>query len=270
MAVITCSDMARQCQDGHPAGWRHFVKYYLPFAAALVDRHCSESAPKRDALLEEVLQRSRGQNFHFFRNYQGQSEREFLLYFRDYVLAIAQEQAAPPERPPQIVLEWELFQRSLEGFSLLERQAIWMFLLCPWASDWSEILNLEPKSAHAILAKAQDAMRAAYEEWNPEMLPQNRNALAQTARSLAANNCPATRAFVRLLDGQITWRDRADIERHTAGCWCCVDVLCRLREAAFVARRIQPLPDAETERYLSGLGIGIARPSKWKRFLGKP
>ncbi len=270
MAVLTSSDMARQCQEEQPAGWRYFIKHYLPFAAALLDRHCPESAPKRDALLEQILQRSRRQDSQFFRDYRGQSEREFLLYFRDSVLAVVSEQAAPADRPAEMVLEWEVFQKSLEGFSPLEQQAIWMFLICPRARDWNEILSLESKSAQAVLAKAQDAIRAAWNEWNPEMLAANRSALMQAARSSGTNNCPDAKAFVRLLDGQITWRDRADIERHTAGCWYCVDVLCRLREAAFVARQVQPLPDTETRKYLSGLGIGIARPSSWKRFLGKP
>ncbi|MBI3664961.1 MAG: hypothetical protein HY236_01850 [Acidobacteria bacterium] len=76
MPVMTCSDMVAQCLAQQDSAWRHFVTHYLPFAAAVLDRHFPELSPRREELLRLALLEARAGEIRFFREYHGQSERE--------------------------------------------------------------------------------------------------------------------------------------------------------------------------------------------------
>ena len=268
MAVLTCSDMVAQCLEGQPSGWKQFVSGYLPFAVVVLDRHFPRLSARRDELLREVLLRVRDEEARFFRDYSGHSEREFLMHLREHVLGVGEEQEAPAPAP-EILLEWEVFDRALTGLSALERQMVWMLVLSPKNDDTDQILRVDPKAVATLLARAQECLRAACDRWNPEMLAQNRRLLAQQARARRTKECPAPKVFLRTLDGQITWRDREELDRHLAGCWHCVDEFCRFHEILFLSRHIHHLPHAESETYLKVLGIETHPPSRWKRFLGR-
>lgn len=270
MAVITCAEMVAQCLEGQEAGWRHFIAAYLPFSAAVVDRRFPQLGERREATLREALRRAAAQEAQFLRDYAGHSEREFLLHLREHTIRVAGEQPVPgAEGAPEIPLAWEVFEKALAGLTALERQIVWLFVLSPNSGDTDKILRLDPPSVAADLAKAQEALRAACDRWSAEMLAENRLRLAQEARAHHTSDCPAPKAFLRLLDGQISWRDRSDLEHHMAACWHCVDLLCRFREIMFLSRQTKPFPETETEAYLKLLDLQTARPSGWKRLLGK-
>ena len=260
--------MVAQCLEGQAAGWKHFIREYLPFAAAVLDRHFPQPPELRDATLREALLRARDQDDQFFRDYAGHSEREFLLHLREHALAIAEE-LEPAQAIPEIPLDWEVFGKALEQWSALERQIVWTFVLGPMTDDTAQILRQAPKSVEATLAKAQESLRAACDRWNPEMIAQNRRLLAEQARAGRTSDCAAPKTFLRLLDGQLTWRDRTDLERHMTACWHCVDLLCRFREIVFLTRQARPFPEPEVEACSKLLGIETQHPSRWKRLLGK-
>ena len=190
------------------------------------------------------------------------------MHLREHALGIGEEQQAPPPAP-ELALEWEVFDRALAGLSALERQIVWMFVLSPSHDDTKQILRLDAKTAVAVLARAQEALRTSSDRWNTEMLAGNRHLLAQEARSRRAKDCPAQRIFLRTLDGQITWRDREELDHHLAGCWHCVDLFCRFREILFLSRGLQPLSEPESEAYLKMLGLEVRAGSRWRRLLGK-
>jgi hypothetical protein len=257
--------MVAQCLGGQESGWKHFITEYLPFAMAVLERHAPEAAARRQDLLGEVLLRARANDADFFRRYSGHSEREFLLHLREHALLAA----ALQENAPEIPLEWDVFEKALAEFTILERQAVWMFVLCPGGRDAGKMMRLEPKSIEGIITRAQEALRRNCDRWNPEMLAANRHLLAGAARARSLKDCAAPRLFLRLLDGQITWRGRAEIEHHLAVCWRCVDLLCRLREVAFLMRQTRPLPAAEAESCCKLLGLRAGRASGLRRLLGR-
>ena len=267
MPVVTCFDMVSQCRAGDAAGWRHFIAHYVPFAGAVLGRDYPRLSARRAELLREILLRARDQDAQFFRDFSGQSEREFLLHLREHVATVADE-GSPGEVDPEIPLVWDVFAKALEGLTLLERQASWLLILAPEAQDAHEILRVDAQSVAAATGKAQDALRAACDRWSADMLSQNRRQLAQDARSRATKDCPAPKSFLRLLDGQMTWRDRVDAEHHISTCWRCVDLLCRFREVVFVFGLCRPLSEAEAQPYWKPLGIEEPRPPGWKRLFG--
>ena len=119
------------------------------------------------------------------------------------------------------------------------------------------------------MAKAQDSLRAASDRWNADMLAANRHVLIREARARRTKECVAPKMFLRLLDGQITWRDRTEIEHHLTACWCCVDLLCCFREVIFLARSTQALPESQMEAYLKLMNFETPRSSRWKLPLGR-
>jgi hypothetical protein len=267
MAVFTCAEMVEACLANQDAGWKHFVTDYLPFAALLLDRHYPQLITSREDLLREVLLRARDEEREFFREYRGHSEREFLAHLRGLALRVLEE-AEPAVPAPEILLPWESFERSFSGLTALERQVVWLFLLCPRAEDAPLLLRADRTSVTAMLGRAQEQLRGALDHWSADLLEQNRHLLAAEVRRRETKECPDPRAWLRLLDGQITWRDRQDLERHLVVCWFCVDRLCRFREVMRLSRLVQPLTEIEAQPFAKTIGLGFAPPSRWKRLLG--
>jgi hypothetical protein len=267
MAVFTCAETVEACLAGQEAGWKHFITDYLPFAGLLLERHYPQLAARRQALLREVLLRARDQDCQFFRDYGGHSEREFLLHLRGLVLHVLEE-AEPVAPDPEIPLPWESFEGSFSALTALERQVVWLFLLCPRAADAPLMLRADQPSVSAILGRAQERLRATLDHWSADTLEQNRHHLLAEARRRQTKDCPDPRAWLRLLDGQITWRDRQEFEQHLVACWFCVDRLCCFREVHWASRLIQPLTEAEARPIAKAIGLTFRPPSRWKRLFG--
>jgi hypothetical protein len=267
MGVFTCAELVEACLANQDAGWKRFVTDYLPFAGLLLERHYPQLVPRRETLLREVLLRARDQDHQFFRDYRGHSEREFLVHLRGLVLHVLEE-TEPAVPAPEIPLSWESFEGSLSGLTALERQVAWLFLLCPRAEDAPLLLRADQPSVTVMLGRAQEQLRAALDHWSADLLEQNRHLLAAEARLRQTKDCPDPRAWLRLLDGQITWRDRQDLERHLTACWCCVDRLCRFREVMRLSRLVQPFTETEAEPFAKAIGVSFAPPSSWKRVWG--
>ena len=263
---MTCSDMVEQCLAGQDAAWKHFVSQYLPFAAAVLDRHFPQLGPRREDLLRKTLLETRAEDARFFRDYRGQSEREFLLHLREHVQRVARG-AAPPPPAPEIPLDWEIFESSLKDLTALEREAVWLFVLSPAAGDSDKILRLDPRTIAATMTKTQETLRPHCDRLNSEMLSENRHLLAETTRAQQPKECPDPKEFLRLLDGQITWRGRVEAEHHLTLCWRCVDLMCRFREVAALARLASPLSVSAAEPYWKALGLNTTPPPLWKRLL---
>ena len=259
--------MVEACLAGRDAGWKHFITDYLPFAQALLERHYPRLASRREPLLREVLLRARDQDSQFLRDYNGHSEREFLVHLREHVLRILEE-AEPAVPAPEIPVSWESFEQAFAGLTAVERQVVWLHLLNPRSDDIALMLRADQPSVTAILSRAQDQLRAAAAHWSADMLAQNRHLLAQQARERPTKDCPRPQTFLRLLDGQNPWRDRSESEQHLITCWFCIDRICRFREVSRVARLTQPLPETDAEAHARAIGLTFAPPSRWKRLLG--
>ncbi|MBI3664960.1 MAG: hypothetical protein HY236_01845 [Acidobacteria bacterium] len=136
------------------------------------------------------------------------------------------------------------------------------------AADADKMLHLDEKTVAATMGKAQELLRGRSDRWSADMLAQNRPLLAKTAAALAPKDCPEPKQFLRLLDGQITWRGRLEVEHHMTLCWRCVDQMCRFREVSALARLSSPLSDSAAEPYWTALGLRTAAPPLWKRLFG--
>jgi hypothetical protein len=266
MAILTCAEMISQCLERREPAWRQFLRDHLQFAGAVFDRHFPEQTLQPDEVLRAFVRRTVEPDSGLFRDYSGQGEREFLLYLRDLVIQFGEERRPPPAEP-EIALEFEVFEKALAALSPIERQIVWTPLLGPQHDDADQILRLDSKVVASCTGKAQEALRASCDRWSSGLLLENRQRLLAETRSRRTNDCPTPRAFLRLIDGQITWRDRGEIEHHLTVCWHCVDYICRFREVIFLSRKTRPLPDAEIESYLKLLGIEAPAP-RWKRLLG--
>ena len=264
MPALTSSDLAAQCLAGSDDAWRRFITRYMPFAAAILDRYRPDAGTNRREWLEKILASARGPDAGFFREYQGQSEREFLLHLREHVLTAAPAGQLSQDPPSASPLDWEVFEKALSGLTALERQIVWTSMLSPAAGDADKVLRLDPATVLAVMSKAQELLRDLCGMWSDQMLGQNRVRLAQRARLSPAGDCPVPRLYLRMLDGQITWRDRSELEQHLCRCWYCVDILCRFREVTFLWDQAQPLLDSDAQAYCQRLGLRDSGASRWR------
>ena len=251
MAVVTCSEVVAQCLSGQGSGWKHFVTDYLPFARAVLDYHYPELKESQEATLRAIVLNAQDQNAAFFRSYQGQSEREFLLHLREHVLQTVER--GHPAATPEVPLDWVVLEEALADLSALDRQVVWTAILGARRDDIAALLRLDVNTVTGATDKAQELLKGRCDRWHSGLVQENRHLLVREARSRHTNDCCEPKIFLKLLDGQITWRDRLQVERHLAQCWHCVDQLCRFREVIHLSRKTQPLTKAYAEACLRAL-----------------
>src|SRR5258707_15636695 len=100
------------------------------------------------------------------------------------------------------------------------------------------------------------------------MLADNGLALGHEAAPAGGKDCLPVKAFLDILDGRTTWRNRELMEQHVTGCWYCVDHYSRMVEVVDLGRACKPLSDAEAAGYWKLLGLDAPKRSAWKRLLG--
>jgi hypothetical protein len=59
------------------------------------------------------------------------------------------------------------------------------------------------------------------------------------------------------------------MQRHVTTCWHCIDHFCRMAEVVELLRRVEPLSEAETQRFRKALGITVPKQPVWKRWMAQ-
>jgi len=254
--IYTCFDMIRDCRADRAEGWSYFVANYVPAARALLEHYGGA------ALLERVLVALRRPESSLFASLDPSPERSFLAELRQHVLA---ELDAPP---PAITLELEAVAAALEPLTVTEKQAAWLETMRYSHADSAAMLRMAPETVGKVRDRAAELLRGKVDAWNRDLLAANGLALGRAAAAAAGKDCLPARAFLDVLDGRATWRDREEMERHVNRCWHCIDHFCRVAEVNELRRRSQPLADAEAEPFRKLLGVPEAKRSAWKRWLG--
>ena len=85
------------------------------------------------------------------------------------------------------------------------------------------------------------------------------------AADAKTKDCLPAKAFLEILDGRSTWRDREEMTQHVGTCWHCVDHFCRMAEVVELLRGVQPLSEAEAAPLKKKLGIETRKPAFWRR-----
>jgi len=259
--VYTCFEMVRDCRADLPQGWRHFASAYVPVIQRILS-HYSGAAANDPARLERVLLDLRRPESSLFQPLDPSPERWFVAGLRQAVLA------GLPAPQPEISLGLGDVSEALAPLTIMEKQAAWFETMRYDAAATGEQMRMAPPTVEKIRGRAQELLRGKLDAWNRTVLADNGLTLGREAAAAHGPDCLPVKAFLDVLDGRTTWRNREVMEQHVGTCWHCVDHYARMVEVVWLMRTVRPLTDAEAQPYRKLLGAGEERRPAWKRIFG--
>ncbi|MBI4466351.1 MAG: hypothetical protein HY656_02835 [Acidobacteria bacterium] len=267
--VFSFHNIRQACLADQPAGWYHCVRTYAP----LVRQWLQHYFPGQDqtALLTQVFREARAQQAQLWRTFAGTNEKEFLLHLRRFVF----EQARASRRTvPETPFTPESFWRLLEPFPLLQREMLLLSFHRYTAEALSEVTDFLPESTRAVAEQAREKLKAQLGAGvGPDFEQRDHDTLFAAIDQQRGDNCVLDKTYVRIVDGQITWRGREEADRHRENCLYCLNRFAEFREAHHFFHKLPPAGDAEVARILAGLGVELVGPPRkkrawWQRLLG--
>jgi hypothetical protein len=255
--IYTCYEMIRDCRANLPAGWRYFVRQYVPAIRKLLEHYGNGKAQ-----LEPVLAAVRNPQSSLFQMMDPAPERPFLAELRQQVVA----QTAQPV--PSIELALDAVAAAWQPLTLVEKQAAWLETMRYSPAETGELLRMSAATVQKIRARAADLIRGQVDTWNTRLLMENGQALGRAAAATRGADCLPAKAFLDVLDGRTTWQGRERMEPHVLLCWYCIDHFCRLLEVVAVLRAIRPLTEEEAAPLDRLLGVAAEKPGGLRRWFG--
>ncbi len=264
--IYTYHHMVEACPRRDPQAWREFVTRYMPLARHFILQYFPSLSGGVENTLARIFGSTLEEEGHFFRSFSGRAERELMVHFRQFVIERARALAAlPPPTAAPVTLE--VLETALKNFSALQRQVVWLFAMAYPREKVAPILNIKPETAAEIIGNAQQKLRQAMESWSEESLRSSCPALVAALSGQETKDCYPYLSFHRIVDGQVTWRDREQALAHLTRCFRCVDRFCTFQETVYYSRT---LPAATPEQVEAVLGsLGLAPVGKKKSLLAK-
>lgn len=255
MSVYTCYDMVADCQAAKPEGWMFFAQRIVP-ALRLMARHYNlgEDAVRRFVTKPDLL-----------RDAVPMPERELLTHQREALLSAGGYAGGKAG-----TLELETVAEAFAELTLVERQIAWLDTFEYSTAEAAWLLRASEETAAKARAKAGDALRAKLDSWTATMLRDNGSLLGAEARATKPAEASSLRICYDLIDGRLTWRDRADFDHRLQESWWEIDQLCRAREADEALRASKNLTEDEAFEFLSSLKLPGRKPKKsWLSMLAR-
>jgi hypothetical protein len=259
--IYTCYEMVRDCREGRPEGWTHFISHYVPVIRKALAHYAPERAGD-PALLDHILAAVRKPESFLFHSTAPPEERWFVAHLRQLLVA---ELAAPAAEIP---IDLETLTAALGPLTMTEKQAAWFETMRYSPAQAGPMLRVSPGTVEKVRDRAAELIRGKVDSWRRTLLAENGPALGREAAAGETKDCLPTKAFLDVVDGRTTWRDREIMDRHLQTCWHCVDHFCRMLEVVHLLRDSQPLSEGESEPLRALLGVAAPKRAGWKRFVG--
>src|ERR1035438_2511215 len=260
--IYTCYEMVRDCRGRRPEGWTHLVSHYVPVIRKVLAHYAPERAGDA-ALLDHILMTVSKPESFLYQSTAPPEERWFVAQLRQLVVA---ELAAPPAEIP---LDLETLTAALGPLTMTEKQAAWFETMGYSPAEAGPMLRVSAETVEKVRDRAAGLIRGKVDAWRRTLLADNGPALGREAGAVAAaKDCLSTKAFLDVVDGRTTWRDREMMDRHLGKCWHCVDHFCRMLEVVHLLRGSEPLSEDESAPFLALLGVAAPKRAGWKRFMG--
>jgi hypothetical protein len=251
--IYTSYEMIGDCRANRDTGWRYLVRQYVPVMRRLLAHYARESP------VEPVLKAIATPQSALFRTLEPVPERPFLLALRQSVLSEIPAPAA------DIELGLEQLSAALAGFTVVEKQVVWLEGMQYPASKTGEILRMSAPTVEKIRSRAAERIRGQLDAWNAGVLAANGRALARASAEMRCDRCVTAKTLLDVVDGRMTWRGREQMEQHVLECWNCIDHFCRVVEVVELLRGLQPLTEAEAAPFDRLLGIGGEARGGWRK-----
>lgn len=268
--VYSFHRMAEECRADRPQAWAHCVRLYFPLVHHLLLRYFPGLDPA--ALPAQLFRAARAEGAVLWRSYGGSGEKDFLLHLRDFVFE--QGRATRGGRPETPVTS-DGFWAVLGEFPPLQREMLVLSFRGYTPEEIKDIMKFAPESVQAGVERVREKLHARLgEAIGPDIATRDHDALFEAFEQQRGKDCLEDKIYVRIADGQASWYDRQDYERHLEGCAHCLNRFASYREAVYFFRTLPPAEAAEVAPLLRALELpqeGLAAGGKkpwWLRLLG--
>jgi len=254
MSVYTSYDMVTDCQAGKPEGWRYLVQRFLPALRVMANHYGGG-----EAAVGRLIQAG-----HRLEGFVPEPERQILINLRPPLLKECGWTGGQARS-----LDLETVAEALEPLTAVERQLAWFETMDYTSQDAALFLHVSEETGAKAWQNARDALRARLDHWTVTLFKENGGNLAEEALAQVPAEPVPVRVHLDLIDGRLTWRDRAEVDRKVTASWFEIDHLCRVREADEALRHAVALTGEETAAYLRQLNLPVPKVKSWlKRLTG--
>ncbi|HEY4682547.1 MAG TPA: hypothetical protein VIH17_04775 [Candidatus Acidoferrales bacterium] len=250
---------------GEAAGWRGLAALMGPTAGAVGAHYFPGIWSKEEMAAEEVLLELYRNGAKRLREFQGTAENEFLLFLRQIIWELGEGKggagAAETMRP-------ELFEKLLEGLAYVPRQILAVSAKGYQTREIEKILEIDKKHAEEVIEAAKEKLRALEgERYREDTVSGGWAALRAAHEEDKKEGCVSDKTFVRISEGQITWREKEAAEQHMASCLYCLDRWTNFQEMRMYYSSLPPAADGFIESVVRKMGFPTQE--KKKSFLAK-
>jgi hypothetical protein len=205
----------------------------------------------------EALRALTANQCEILRGFSHQSEREFLVGLRAFLLDwIAgrldpSQDAHDPPAPSR-----EALAEILKGLPLTHQEIAFLALAGYSQATLEKVLRITP----AVAGEGLNRLRPHY----PAVVDRSENRcfwpsawinITRSARASGEKDCAPLRMLIRILDGQASWYDKDPVEKHRASCLHCLELWTSLQEAVLWERLAEPLPPEKIEPLLAAVPL---------------
>ena len=259
--------LLRGALAGEALGWRGLIGLIAPTAGAVGAHYFPGVWAKEELAAGDVLLELHRDNATCLREFKGTAENEFLFFLRDFILQLGEskEHAAVKTKLPV-----ELLRKLLEGLPYVPKQILVMGAKGYPAAQVGKILKIDEKHAREVIEAAKARLKEIGREQDSEELFHAGWRVLQGLRKESAKEaCVPHRTFVRIADGQITWREKEAAEQHMKDCLRCLDGWTNYQEMCMYYASLPPAGEALVESILGRMGFEVEeKPSLSARFAG--
>jgi hypothetical protein len=272
--LLTFHKTLAGCEKGSRRAWQGFVATYTPVMFRFLGVYapaCEGECKKQ--VWQKSLRLLCADNFQRLRTFDHQSEREFVVELRAFLLETIANQLDPaadnrdaPRPTPEAV------KGLLAGLPLNHQLVLFLKLAGYSDSTLEGVLRITPTLAQSGLERLQQKYAATLKgEHDRGLWPSAWMDLLLHTWADRTDACPLLRQFVRILDGQTGWNEKESVEKHAVDCLHCLERWAALREAAYWLREATLLPTDLVDTFVSGLPVKTdpeARTSLLRRMFG--
>ena len=249
--------MVEDCSRGELLGWQEFVGTYLSIARRLLLHYFPTLAPELDAHLTRLCRHARENGNAWFAELRFANEREFLMELRALVFAYARAAA----RVPAPAFSLEQAQELLHDLSVVHRELLWMFVKGYDAAHTADMLMNAEATSGELNQRTRDRIAQVVERGASDLL--------LAAEKASTPDCLPLRTFNNLINGQISWQERDEAERHFRDCLYCLDRFTSFQEMIWYGRNAPPLGEPQVQRILRELGLSLKKKGLVARLFSK-
>ncbi|MEZ5356364.1 MAG: hypothetical protein R2762_27330 [Bryobacteraceae bacterium] len=248
MAVYTSFDMISDCRANRPEGWIFLAETVVPPLRRLYSHYGLAESAVRQRLIA----------------LKGGIARFEPMSVRQFVAALRPEPV--PEEQGEV--ELEAVAAALEPLTVLERQLVWMDTMGYETPEAARLMRMSPDTAASVRDRSAELLRGAFDSWTRTMLRDHGAWLGQQARQAKPAETVRFNDYLDIIDGRMTWQNRAGVELKLLESWYEIDQFCRVREADAAVMDTQPLRGEEAQPYLELFGVSRPKPGLLRRVLG--